>query len=298
MEADIRLYDILATSLIGLFLFPIGISQIRLEKPSYGMIGYTFHRVYTSVGFLQLCTTIRLLDYDGETMRIITQWFLDLQSMLSILAILILSAYIHILSKNVVSNTATTHWHQLEKIPRMIHSGLIGLVALCSNLSSLLRIWYRYEFWTVLILLSNMICLSYTTLSLHYHLHYFLKHTEVVLSHMNNRRLVSTLKYMYMLRMMYTILMIPVFYFLGYYSVHILTTDSYHLNDFNNTISYLRYIILLGSLVMCWFSYIRPENVRVSPIIRPYSDASAASRMQGVQSMQSMQSMQSVFVLK
>ena len=291
MNFDIHIYDILATAFVGLFLFPVGIYQIRLEKPSYGMIGYTFHRVYASVGFLQLCTTIRLLDYDGETMRIVTQWFLDLQSMLSIIAILILSAYIHILSKNVVSNTATTHWHQLEMIPRMIHSGLIGLVALCSNLSSVLRIWYRYEFWTVLILLSNITCLSYTTLSLHYHLHYFLKHTEVVLSHMNmsSSRLLSTLKYMYMLRILYTNLMIPVFYFLWYYSIHILTTDSYHLNDFNNTISYLRYIILLGSLVMCWFSYIRPDSVRISPMIRPYSDASAVS---------SMQSMQSVFILK
>jgi hypothetical protein len=271
IEFTTQFYDIVVSASLGLILFPLGLSQIRLEKPSFGMIGYTFHRVYTSIGFLQLCNTIRLLDYNNETIRIITQWFTDLQSMMIIIAILILNAYIQILSKNVLSNSMSTHWYQLDTLSRFVHSALILLTVICSNLPTALRIVYRYELWTVLILLSNATCLLYTTCSLHYYLHHFFKHTQIVVSHLNmsSIHLIKTLNNMYLLRVLYTMMMAPVFYFLGYYATMLLTTDSYHLNEFNTGISYLRYIILFGCFVMAWIAYLRPEQPRVSPVIRP-----------------------------
>lgn len=284
IDLDIKFYDIITTSSIGLLLFIFGLYQISIETVSYGMIGYTFHRVYTIIGLLQLGNTIKLLDYNNDYIRIITQWFMDLQSMTIIIGMLIFNAYIIILSKNILSNAMQVHWYQLDKIYRIIHYFLIGITILSSNGATILRFLYRYEFWTIIIILSNTLCLLFVTLCLHYYLHKFFKHTDIILGHMNmrNDKLFRSIHNMHRLRIIYTMSMIPIFYFFGYYIYIFFTTDTYNLNNFNNNISYLRYIILFGCIVMCWLTYIKKQKVDRSPIIIPRKASNDSARMYNV----------------
>ena len=62
IDIDILFYDSIICSNIGFYFFIIGLIQICREPENYGIIGYIYHRIYTTIGFVQMFHITRIID--------------------------------------------------------------------------------------------------------------------------------------------------------------------------------------------------------------------------------------------
>lgn len=275
ISSNILFYDTIICGIIGFIYFVIGIQQILVEPRNYGLIGYYNHRVYTIIGLLQIINIIRIID-DSETIRIFTQWLFDIQSMIIIYGILFFSIHIITLTKNIIYNATYIQWKNLNKMVKTMYMFIFVILFIATNIASLLRIFYPYEFWTIIIILANIIAFLFVTIIMNYYLYIFFNETNKIVNnlHSSNNKIQNVIKDMQYARIIYIILVIPTFGFLGNFVFYYFTEFPMNLNNFNYNISYLRYIILLTCLAMAWLSYIKKSYVSPIKSIRKSSNGS------------------------
>jgi len=251
-------------SILGLFigsiLLIVGIFQILREPNNYGMIGYSNHRVYTSVGILQIINIIRIID-NSEIIRIITQWIFDIESLVMIYGILFFSIHIITITKNIIKNITHYSWINLNLFVKTLYISIFIILGITTNLATILRFIYRYEFWTVIIILANILTFLFITIILNFYLYRFFKEIDKITKiSFNSDNINNVVKNLKIVRFFYIILVSFTFYFLSNFVKYYFTEYPLTLDTFNYDISYLRYIILLTCFIMMWISYIPYKN--------------------------------------
>ena len=270
IDIDILFYDSIICSNIGFYFFIIGLIQICREPENYGIIGYIYHRIYTTIGFIQMFHITRIID-NSIINRIFNQLIFEIESMTMMLGILIFNIFIMLFIKNIITNGKNYNWYDLHIFHLLCNIILFSLIISSTCVSTVLRFFYHYDLWTVLNIGANLLCFVYITISLYYYGYIFYKYIHKIIDQFSfsNERILNSVYMLKQIYFFYTILIIPTFYFLIYYINMYSTKDTLNMNDFDMSISYFRYIILTSCFIMCWFTYIHNKQLDQSPIIRP-----------------------------